>query len=873
MDSNNRKIFAKDYLAPTIKVISVDIDFAIKSESEVTVISKLEIKAESASTHTMNIGENVILNTFLIDGQEAPYKRSNELLTFDTDKTTFTIETDSTINPKENTAYAGLYLSESILCTQNEPEGFRNITPFFDRPDILSIYTVTIQADAKAYPILLSNGNKLSESINDHIKSVTFHDPFPKPSYLFAIVAGDLDVLTDTHKTLSGRDILLEIYMDHGFKDRCYFAMEALKKSMSWDESRFGLECDLDEYRIVIVQAFNFGAMENKGLNIFNAKLAYADPATSTDTDYQNVLSVIGHEYFHNWTGNRVICRDWFQLTLKEGLTVFREQEFMADMGLHDLGRIQDVESLLRIQFSEDSGPNAHAIRPAYYESIDNFYTPTVYEKGAEVIRMLQTIVGKEGFQNGLNTYFKRHDGLAVTCDDFVNAIISGSGSNLDQQKFMHWYEQCGTPHLDVHNEYDASSEVLTITVKQTHKATKGYANNKPYIIPVSVGLLSETGTSIKFEYEGKIYNQTAVLLLEHDEQTFTLNKISSGPIVSLLRNFSAPVTYTIAQTREDLVTIMRHDTDGCTRYMAGSRLMIEEIRKLMKQIEVHQKPVISQDVIDTFGHICAQALQESLLSSRMMDLPGIELIALDLPIKDYSLAQKALDYIRKLLATEHKDLLLRIIEKYQPEPIYTYNQEFVSARLLRNTAMKYLLTIMGNSGFEHAKNQYYHSDNMTDQLAVFSQMSQYDTPIFDNIAEDFFTKWKDDLLIITKYFNVIGGLRKESVFDQVEAIWDSSYFRKDLPNHVNSLLTSGVCKNYEYFHHASGRGYQIVEKAIMEIDSHNGSLSAWLAKRFLDYGKLPEVQNAKMKETLDRLSKQNLSKDAKEIITSTLGA
>ena len=871
METTNQKIFAKDYIAPIIKVTSVHLDFTIFNESKVTVKSKLEVTSEKSSTHILNIGEKVVLNSFRIDGQETLYNRTNELLTFETTKTSFTIESHTEINPKENTGYAGLYLSENILCTQNEPEGFRNITPFFDRPDILSIYTVTIRADNSKYPVLLSNGNKLNEKIEDNMKSVTFHDPFPKPSYLFALVAGDLDIITDHHTTTSGREVLLEIYMDHGFKDRCYFAMDALKKSMSWDESRFNLECDLDEYRVVIVQAFNSGAMENKGLNIFNAKLAYADPITSTDTDYQNVLSVIGHEYFHNWTGNRVTCRDWFQLTLKEGLTVFREQEFMADMGLHELGRIEDVELLMRAQFPEDNGPNAHAIRPAFYESIDNFYTATVYEKGAEVIRMLQTIVGKDGFNKGIKEYFKRHDGSAVTCDDFVHAILIGSGSDVDQQKFMHWYEQCGTPHLDITHAYNESNKEVTITIKQTRVPKKGYANDKPYLIPVAVGVLSEVGTSLVFTYNGSTYDNSVVLLLEKDEQTFVLGDIHEKPVVSYLRQFSAPVTMISQASREELIHIMRHDSDGCTRYLAGSNIMKGEIQNIMLQLSKNEEVKISQDIIDTFGHICFESLETSLLPSRMLDLPGIELVVSDLQTKDYALAQKALDFVRIQLGAAHKIALLKIIEKYQPEEKYTYEQHFVSSRQLRNIAMKYLLPVMGEEGFAHAKLQYQNSNNMTDQLAVFSQISHFKTPLFDEIANDFLSKWKDDLLVITKYFNIFGGARKENVFDEVERIWSSPFFQKKLPNHVNSLLTSGLCKNYPYFHHESGRGYKIIENAIIEIDKINGSLSARLAKQFLDYGKLPEIQNMKLRETLDRLSKLPLSKDASEIVRSTL--
>ena len=627
-----KRIFLSDYKAPDFQVKEISLHFNL-FETKTIVTAVQEIKKINDAPLVLN-GEALTLLSIKIDGNELSkdkYSADEETLSIPDPPKSFSLETVVEINPEANKSCEGLYLSKGIFATQCEAEGFRHITYFLDRPDVMTSYTVTIEADQQKYPVLLSNGDLVSKKqLEAGRHQAIWHDPFKKPSYLFALVAGDLGVVTGNFKSQSGKDIKLEVFASHGKQSRCEHALESLKKAMKWDEERFGLEYDLSQYMIVSIDDFNMGAMENKGLNIFNSRLVLADPESATDTDFDRIESVVGHEYFHNWTGNRVTCRNWFELSLKEGLTVFRDQEFSSDLNSRAVQRIKDVDSLRGSQFAEDAGPNSHPVRPESCLSVDNFYTPTIYEKGSEVIRMMQTIVGRSGFRKGMDEYFKRHDGQAVTILDFSDAIAAPNKADFAQFKL--WYSQAGTPEVTVSESYDPAKNEYTLSLSQSTKATEKQPHKQPFHIPLLVGLLNSAGQNLHIKSKDVVFNtdEKPVLHFKHEQQTFVFTDVPAKPVLSLNREFSAPIKLNWHATQSELLHLVKFDTDPFNRREAVFKMALQELRRLISNFQARAPLLPKVDFIEALGFILndpeidpefkalmveARALQVSLLA------------------------------------------------------------------------------------------------------------------------------------------------------------------------------------------------------------------------------------------------------------------
>ncbi|MBX2849523.1 MAG: aminopeptidase N [Acidiferrobacterales bacterium] len=858
----NTTIYLKDYQPPNYWITSVNLDFVLAETTTVTALSKVSRNGQHADDLVLN-GEKLRLKHLKIDGMELTeqqYQLDAELLTLFSPPAEFELEVVTEIEPSKNTELSGLYQSSGNYCTQCEAEGFRRITYFLDRPDVLAKYDVKITANKKECPILLSNGNPIDSGKNvDGSHWQRWRDPHPKPSYLFALVAGDLKHITDKFKTVSGQKVLLNIYtQEHNIK-KCQHAMDSLKKSMRWDEQVYGREYDLDIYNIVAVDDFNMGAMENKGLNIFNSKYVLADQESATDADYEGIESVVGHEYFHNWSGNRVTCRDWFQLSLKEGFTVFRDQEFSADMGSRAVKRIRDVQALRNYQFKEDAGPMAHPVRPDSYQEINNFYTVTIYEKGAEVIRMIHSLVGAEGFRKGTDLYFQRFDGQAVTTENFVQCMEQTN--QIDLTQFRLWYTQSGTPSITVTQTFDMKDRSLTLEFMQDCPATPGQPDKKPFQIPVEVALIDQQGKELSRK----------TLSLTKKQQSFVFEELDQQPVVSLLRNFSAPINVEFAQTNEELAHLIRFDKNGFARWEAMQRLSLNLMLPAIK----NSQDELDMQLLDQLKTVLAALLQEpcadKAILAEMLSLPASSYMAEKCKPIDPVRVYKIREQVTKFLATGLHAQLFDIYRDNNQSQSFSLSAESMAERALKNTALKYLVSCEQPEYYQLAHEQYSSANNMTDRLAAFGALVHSNYEQSEHLIEHFFARWHNDALVLDKWFAMQATVPRKNTLASVKALMKHSAFSINNPNKVRSLI-GAFTSNMLGFHQADGQGYQLLADRIIELNKINPQIAARLVASFNNWRAYDEPYSGLMKAQLARISEQsNLAKDVKEIVFKAL--
>lgn len=848
-----------------------------------------------ADTDLVLDGQDITLESVSIDGQKldaAQYTLKEEQLILRSTKEHFTLDIVNLCNPAQNSTLMGLYVSGESLFTQCEAQGFRRITWFPDRPDVMSVYKVTLVADKTRYPLLLSNGNLVSSrSLENGRHEAVWEDPHPKPCYLFALVAGDFSHREQTLETITGKNALLQVYSDHGAESKTQWALDSLARAAKWDEQRFGLELDLDRFMVVAARDFNMGAMENKGLNIFNSVYVLADPESATDASFRAIESVIGHEYFHNWTGNRVTCRDWFQISLKEGLTVFREQEFSADMmsqGLNEneaknaraVKRIDDVSTLRLAQFPEDTGPMAHPIRPESYQQISNFYTATVYEKGAEVIRMQHTLLGEAGFRAGIDEYFRRHDGHAVTCDDFVNAMESvyvkqNPGENLDI--FRRWYSQAGTPHVKVIGHYDAAAQSYTLTLSQhckpvgVEKLAGGPKEKLPLHIPFALGLISPTGTPMPIAHNGQTVN-TALLELKTTQQSWTFNNIAQKPVPSLLRNFSAPVIVEYDSTDAELVLLAQHDTDPFARWEASQQLAT---RELVKLVQAHQagKPLeVSQAFVDTWHSLLKNDSLPSGYQARVLALPPEKIILERTQPMDPAAVVASRDYLRKALGQKLAPAWLNAYESHNSaQANYQLDARSTGDRALKNLALAYLLAGAYADGAQLAARQYYDAKNMTDRMGGLSALISFcpDDDTSKQALDHFYDQWQHDPLVVDKWF-ALQATAPGTRVEQVQALMLHPAFTLRNPNRARSLVFQFCINNLHGIH--CDKGYNFWAEQVITLDKLNPEIAARLARAFDNWARFAQPNRDAMAQALQRIQAQpSLSSNVAEIISKAL--
>ena len=860
--------YLKDYQTPAYRILETDLHFDI-AEPQTVVKSRLTVEPQRVGEPLVLDGSAKLLSV-KINGAAADYVLEGETLTIaGVPSERFTVEVETEILPAENKSLMGLYASGGNLFTQCEPEGFRKITFYIDRPDVMSKFTTTIVADKKRYPVLLSNGNKIDGGeFSNGRHWVKWEDPFAKPSYLFALVAGDLAVTEDRFTTMSGRNVKIEFYTTEADKPKVGFAVESLKNAMKWDETRFGLEYDLDIFMVVAVGDFNMGAMENKGLNIFNTKFVLADSRTATDTDFEGIESVVGHEYFHNWTGNRVTCRDWFQLLLKEGLTVFRDQEFSGDRASRAVRRIENIRLLRQHQFPEDAGPTAHPVRPASYEEMNNFYTMTVYEKGAEVVRMYHTLLGEDGFQKGMKLYFQRHDGQAVTCDDFRAAMADANGINLDQ--FALWYSQAGTPVLEA--EGRLKNNIFELTVKQTVPPTPDMADKQPMMIPVKIGLLNRNGEAVAFDYQGKRATE-AVLLLTEAEQTFPLEGVTEAVVPSLLRGFSAPVHLNYPYSDDDLLLLLAHDSDAFTRWEAAQtlyrRAVAANLAALSDGVELpkHEKllaaveKVISDDLLDNaFKALLLGVPSEAELWD------GAENID---PLRYHQAREALLDTLAVHFLPKWHELNRQAAK--QENQSYEYSPEAAGWRTLRNVCRAFVLRA-DPAHIETVAEKYGEmAQNMTHEWGILSAVNGNESDTRNRLLAQFADKFSDDALVMDKYFALVGSSRRSDTLQQVQTALQHPKFSLENPNKARSLIGS-FSRNVPHFHAEDGSGYRFIADKVIEIDRFNPQVAARLVQAFNLCDKLEPYRKNLVKQELQRIrAQEGLSKDVGEIVGKIL--
>ena len=860
--------YLKDYQTPAYRILETDLHFDI-AEPQTVVKSRLTVEPQRVGEPLVLDGSAKLLSV-KINGAAVDYVLEGETLTIaGVPSERFTVEVETEILPAENKSLMGLYASGGNLFTQCEPEGFRKITFYIDRPDVMSKFTTTIVADKKRYPVLLSNGNKIDGGeFSDGRHWVKWEDPFAKPSYLFALVAGDLAVTEDRFTTMSGRNVKIEFYTTEADKPKVGFAVESLKNAMKWDETRFGLEYDLDIFMVVAVGDFNMGAMENKGLNIFNTKFVLADSRTATDTDFEGIESVVGHEYFHNWTGNRVTCRDWFQLSLKEGLTVFRDQEFSGDRASRAVRRIENIRLLRQHQFPEDAGPTAHPVRPASYEEMNNFYTMTVYEKGAEVVRMYHTLLGEEGFQKGMKLYFQRHDGQAVTCDDFRAAMADANDINLDQ--FALWYSQAGTPVLEAEGRLKNNS--FELTIKQTVPPTPDMADKQPMMIPVKVGLLNRNGEAVAFDYQGKRATE-AVLLLTEAEQTFRFEGVTEAVVPSLLRGFSAPVHLNYPYSDDDLLLLLAHDSDAFTRWEAAQtlyrRAVAANLAALSDGVELpkHEKllaaveKVISDDLLDNaFKALLLGVPSEAELWD------GAENID---PLRYHQAREALLDTLAAHFLPKWHELNRQAAK--QENQSYEYSPETAGWRTLRNVCRAFVLRA-DPAHIETVAEKYGEmAQNMTHEWGILSAVNGNESDTRNRLLAQFADKFSDDALVMDKYFALIGSSRRSDTLQQVQTALQHPKFSLENPNKARSLIGS-FSRNVPHFHAQDGSGYRFIADKVIEIDRFNPQVAARLVQAFNLCNKLEPHRRNLVKQELQRIrAQEGLSKDVGEIVGKIL--
>ncbi|MCK5825550.1 MAG: aminopeptidase N [Desulfuromusa sp.] len=870
-------IYLKDYKTPAYLVEQVELKFTLDDSST---------QVDSILQMVLNPDRNGLLEPLFLDGEQlkllsvkldgkaltpSDYFQDDKSLQIVTVPEKFTLEIQTLIDPLNNTALEGLYLTSGNFCTQCEAEGFRRITYYPDRPDVLARFKVRIEAEQK-YSKLLSNGNLLEQGeLPGGRHYAVWEDPFPKPSYLFALVAGDLVCLEDHYTTMSGRDVLLQIYVEARNSNYCDHAMLSLKKSMQWDEETFGLEYDLDRFMIVAVDDFNMGAMENKGLNVFNSKYVLARPETATDTDYLGIESVIGHEYFHNWTGNRVTCRDWFQLSLKEGLTVFRDQQFSANMNSAAVKRIDDVRILRQFQFPEDAGPMAHSVRPAAYQEINNFYTTTIYNKGAEVIRMMQTLLGAEKFISGVKLYLGRHDGQAVTCDDFVAAMEEAG--NIDLTLFKRWYVQAGTPQVQIQQDYNSEQQTLTLKISQSCAATPGQKEKQPFHVPIAVGLIDAAGEDLPLQLmgEGQPGTTTRVLNLTDTEQEFTFVGMARQPVLSPLRGFSAPVRVKCDFSDAELAFRMAYDSDAFNRWDAGQTLALTELLRIYKDRQTGGDAALQAGFVAAWRKALSDRQVDQSLLAQLLTLPSEQYLADQLNGFDPQLIRTVRDQAVLQLARENQALLLeRYSDCFIVTEDYSLDPAVVGRRSLGNFCLSLLVRLEQLEMDELCLQQYQNAVNMTDRLAAFASLVDSSSLDRQDVIDDFYQSWKRQPLLLDKWFTIQALSRRSETFTEIENLLQHADFSLSNPNRVRALL-GAFYQNMAVFHRSDGAGYKLLVEQIIVLDQKNPQVAARMAAPLTRWKHL-EIKRCKlMEQQLIRLQKMDLSSDLYEIVNKSL--
>ena len=818
---------------------------------------------------------SVKLNDLELTAQD--YQLTDSHLTLHPQTEQFVLDTSVKIHPESNTALEGLYKSGGMFCTQCEAEGFRKITYYLDRPDVMSTFTTTVIGDKNRYPILLSNGNPVGSGPQDDGRHwATWEDPFKKPAYLFALVAGDLWCVEDTFTTMSQREVALRIYVEPENIDKCQHAMNSLKKSMRWDEETYGREYDLDIFMIVAVNDFNMGAMENKGLNIFNSSAVLARAETATDAAHQRVEAIVAHEYFHNWSGNRVTCRDWFQLSLKEGFTVFRDAGFSADMNSATVKRIQDVAYLRTHQFAEDAGPMAHAVRPDSFIEISNFYTLTVYEKGSEVVGMLHTLLGAEGFRKGSDLYFDRHDGQAVTCDDFISAMEDANGVDLTQ--FKRWYSQAGTPRLSVSEQYDGASQTYSLTFSQSCPATPGQTEKLPFVIPVALGLLDAKGKELPLQLAGESSpaGTSRVLSVTESQQTFTFTGIAEQPLPSLLRGFSAPVKLHFAYSRDQLMFLMQHDSDGFNRWEAGQQLAVQVLQDLIGQHQRGEALVMDQRLVQALRSVLGNEQLDQAMVAEMLSLPGEAYLTEISDVADVEAIHAAREFARKQLADSLYDALWaryqanREVSKTTP---YVPQASHFARRALQNIALSYLMLTGKPEVLAAALEQFEHSDNMTERLTALAVLvnSPFEAEKAQALAS-FAEHFKDNPLVMDQWFSVQAGSTLPGGLQRVRELMEHPAFNIKNPNKVRALIGAFAGQNLINFHAADGSGYRFLADRVIQLNGFNPQIASRQLAPLTRWRKYDSARQALMKAELERIRNSGeLSSDVFEVVSKSL--
>ena len=868
------EIFLKDYQVPAYLIETTALRFEL-GEEHTRVFSELKVKRnpqcqQSEPVLTLDGHEDLVLEELTIDGRclaADEYQRNGEKLLIENLPDTFELYCVTRIEPQNNTALEGLYKSDGMFCTQCEAEGFRRITFYPDRPDVMSVFETTIIADKAAYPVLLSNGNAVERGEEGDNHWVRWQDPFPKPAYLFALVAGDLQHIESSFTTMSGRDVKLQIFAEAKDLDKLDYAMESLKKSMRWDEEVYGREYDLDIFMVVAVDFFNMGAMENKGLNIFNTSCVLAHPSTTVDGAFQRIEAIVAHEYFHNWSGNRVTCRDWFQLSLKEGFTVFRDAEFSADMNSRTVKRIEDVSLLRTAQFAEDAGPMAHPVRPASFIEISNFYTLTVYEKGCEVVRMIHTLLGEDLFRKGSDLYFQRHDGQAVTTDDFVQAMEDASGKDLSQ--FKRWYSQAGTPVIEASGSYDAEAQRYSLSFKQSCPATPDMAEKQPFHIPVAVGLLAADGQ----DYALADGATTLVLDLTEAEQTFHFENIPAEPVPSLLRGFSAPVKLSFPYTQQQRIFLMQHDSDGFNRWDASQQLAVEVMQALIQDYQAGTELRLPKALLEAYRSVLADSSLDKAMVTKILTLPAQAYLSELADVIDVEAIYKVREFVRNTLAAELESLWRETYQNNISDQAYSPDADSIAGRGLKNLALAYLLATGKEEYLNFALQQYDNADNMTDQQAALTLVAHSD---FTEAAEDllarFYARWKDETLVVNQWLSVQASMPSVGALTRVnELIQHPSYDAKN-PNKIRSLVGAFCGQNPVNFHHRDGSGYAFLADQIIQLNKQNPQIASRLLGPLTRWKKYDAARQQQMRAELERIKASgDLSKDVFEVLTKSL--
>jgi aminopeptidase N len=875
-----RPIYLKDYAPPPYLVSETILDVVLHP-SETRVRSRLSMVpnggAKGKASELRLDGETLKLLQVAINGKVLDATRykvtAKDLTIAAVPDEPFTLEIETVCDPEANKALSGLYRSQGVYCTQCEAEGFRRITYYPDRPDILSKFRVRIEADQKEAPVLLSNGN-LAESgtAGPGRHFAVWEDPFPKPSYLFALVAGKLAAVQDKFVTRSKRSVDLRIYVEPGKEDRCGWAMESLKLAMAWDEKRFGLEYDLDTFMIVAVSDFNMGAMENKGLNVFNDALILARPDTATDSDYEHIEGVIAHEYFHNWTGNRVTCRDWFQLCLKEGLTVFRDQEFTADVRSAVVKRIEDVRLLKGGQFPEDAGPLAHPVRPSSFIEISNFYTRTVYNKGAELCRMMQTVLGVDGFRRGLDLYFARHDGQAVTVEDFVSALGDANGTDL--ASFLLWYNQAGTPALDARLAYSATGKTARLTLSQSYPEGSAAAKRKPVPIPVKLGLLDSEGKELHLRTGGKPL-PGGLVILRKKKEVFTFDGIAERPVVSLLRGFSAPVKLKAAMNDRDRLTLIRSDTDLFNRWQTAQEFALEHMTEMAREIAAGNPARVNSRFVQAAGSVAGDANLEHAYRAAFLTLPPESAVAQtigeDADPEAIHAARKA---VRSAFGRSLRESLEDVYEQSVPSEPYRPDAQSAGRRALRQAALSLLAAGKSRFGIAKVKEQARTAGNMTEAFGALSILSLVGGDAYEDALQRFYRRWKDEPLVMNKWFALQAASPSPDTLQRIRHLAAHPLFSLKNPNRVRSVYGTFAHANQVRFNDASGQGYELVSDAVIEIDGFNPQVASRLCSAFESWRIFEPGRRVLAERALKRLlSGKTLSRDLFEIASKILGA